>query len=168
MTRDVDNERTALYAAELAAFDGTDLEIELGYDAVVRRILTVTAGEWWAGPSIEVRRARADARASSTRCTVDAADGVTAIIRLAHEQTTVATAAHELAHALAGVAAGHGPVFRRAYIDVVAVITNLDSTDRRRDVHTDQLAEAFAARNLKVGNRQWAAPPVEGVGPIAL
>jgi hypothetical protein len=168
MTRYVDNERTALYAAELAAFDGTDLEMELGHDAVVRRILTVTAGEWWAGPSIVVRRARADARASNIRCIVEEEDGITAIIGLAPEQSTVATAAHELAHALAGITAGHGPVFRRAYLDLVAVITNLDSTDRRRDVHTDQLAEAFAARDLHVGNRQWASPPIEGAGPIAL
>jgi hypothetical protein len=168
MSPGIDNERTALYAAELAAFDGTDLEVQIGHDFIARRIQDVVAGEWWPGPSIEVRRARADALASSTRCALAAADGSTAIIRFAAEQTTTATAAHELAHALAGVAVGHGPVFRRAYLDVLAVITNLDSTDRRRDLHVGQLAAAFVARDLSVGDRQWAAPPLEDVGPIAL
>ncbi|MBG7604849.1 MAG: hypothetical protein IZT58_09450 [Actinobacteria bacterium] len=168
MSPDVDNERTALYSAELAAFDGTDLEVGLGHDFVACQIQDVVTGEWWPGPSIEVRQARVDARASSTRCALDADNGSTAMIRLAVEQTTTATAAHELAHALAGVAVGHGPVFRRAYLDVLAVITNLDSTNRRRDLHVAQLAAAFVARDLSVGDRQWAAPPLEDVGPIAL
>ena len=168
MSPGVDGERTALYAAELAAFDGTDLEVSIGHDFIARRIQDVVTGEWWTGPPVEVRAARVDARASSTRCALDAEDGSTAIIRLAAEQTTTATAAHELAHALAGVAVGHGPVFRRAYLDVVAVITNLDSTDRRRDLHVGQLAAAFDARDLSVGDRHWAPPPVEDVGPIAL
>ncbi len=168
MSPDADNERTALYAAELAAFDGTDLEVQIGHDFIARRIQHVVTGEWWPGPLIEVRPARVDARASSTRCALDAEDGSTAVIRLAAEQTTTATAAHELAHALGGVAVGHGPVFRRAYLELLAVMTNLDSTDRRHDLHVGQLAAAFVARDLSVGDRQWAAPPAEDVGPIAL
>jgi hypothetical protein len=168
MSRETDDERTALYAAELAAFDGTDLEVQLGHDFVACQMQDVVTGEWWPGPPIEVRRARVDAQASSTCCALDAEDGLTVIIRLAVEQRTTATAAHELGHALAGVAVGHGPVFRRAYLDVLAVITNLDSTDRRRDLHVGQLAAAFVARDLNVGDRRWAVPPVEAVGPIAL
>jgi hypothetical protein len=163
-----DNERTALYSAELAAFDGTDLEVVGGYELVAGRVDEVVTGEWWPGPSVDVRLARTDARASSTRCAGEVEAGATAIIRLAPEQITVATAAHELAHALAGAAAGHGPLFRRAYLDVVAVVTNLDSTDRRLDLHVGQLQQAFLARDLGVDDRQWAAPPVESVGPIAL
>jgi hypothetical protein len=30
------------------------------------------------------------------------------------------------------------------------------------------LAAAFLARDLNVGDRHWAAPPVDDVGPIAL
>ncbi len=76
---------------------------------------------------------------------------------------TVATAAHELAHALAGTGHGHDAVYRRAYLDVVRVITNLDSTDRRRDLHVDQLRVAFGAAGLAVGERSWAAP-TDGTG----
>ena len=168
MTRRADTERTALYAAELVAFDGTDLESRLGQDAIAGRMRAVVTGEWWPGPRVDIRRARADALASSTRCCVEAGTGTLVVIRLADEQTTVATAAHELAHALAGVAAGHGPEFRAAYLDVVAVITNLDSTDRRRGLHVEQLLDALEASGLEVGGRRWPSPPVEGVGPIAL
>jgi hypothetical protein len=81
---------------------------------------------------------------------------------------TVATLAHELAHALAGSAAGHDAVFRIAYADVVGVITNLASTDRRRDLHVHQLLEAFTAAGLPVGARRWPAPPAATTGAIAL
>ncbi|MBT7430245.1 MAG: hypothetical protein HN783_10580 [Ilumatobacter sp.] len=72
---------------------------------------------------------------------------------------TLATAAHELAHALAGAGRGHDAVYRRAYLDVVRVITNLDTTDRRHDIHVSQLADAFARAGLRVGERAWQAPP---------
>jgi hypothetical protein len=79
------------------------------------------------------------------------------------------TLAHELAHALVGVQRGHDEVFRRAYLDVVLVMTNLDSTDRRRALHGDQLAAALAAFDLAVGNRFWPEPPPEaGGGAFAL
>ena len=89
------------------------------------------------------------------------------LIRFAASQATVATAAHELAHALAGVAHGHDEVYRRAYLDVVEVITNLDPTDRRGEIHVRQLAEAFAAAGLRLGPRSWPAPP-DSAGAIAL
>jgi len=168
MRGNVDNERAALYSAELAAFDGTDLEAIIGQEFIAAGIQQVTTGEWWPGPAIEVRPARANSRSSSTCCDVEVGAGTAAIIRLVPEQATIATAAHELAHALAGVAAGHGPVFRRAYLDVVAVITNLDSTDRRHDLHVSQLREALTTRGLRVGDRKWVAPRAELLGPIAL
>ena len=40
-------------------------------------------------------------------------------------------------------------IFRRAYLDVVLVATNLTSQSRRHDLHRDQLADAFAALALK-------------------
>ena len=91
-----------------------------------------------------------------------------ATIRLAGAQTTVATAAHELAHTLAGVAAGHGPVFRMAYLDVIAVITNADSTDRRHALHVGQLARALDEDELSVGDRRWPQPPTSTTSAIAL
>jgi len=168
MTRRADNERTALYAAELVAFDGTDLESPLGHDVIAALMRAVVTGAWWPGPPVEIRPARADAQASSTRPCAESGTGSPVVIRLADEQTTVATAAHELAHALAGVTAGHGPEFRTAYLDVVAVITNLDSTDRRRGLHVEQLFDALVASDLEIGGRRWPSPPVHSVGAIVL
>ncbi len=94
--------------------------------------------------------------------------GGVAMIRLASDQLTIATAAHELAHALAGPAAGHSPLFLAAYLDVVAVITNLDSSDRRHRLHVDQLRAALDAAGLAVGARRWPAPPESAGSAIAL
>lgn len=160
-----DRERTAVYAAEISAFDGTDLESVRGFGRLTRVVDDLVAGEWWPGPAVSLRTARADARSSSARCG-DGTDGVT--IRLAANQATLATVAHELAHALAGPAAGHDGLFRAAYLDVVAVMTNLDSTDRRGLLHVEQLRAAFAAADLSVGRRRWPAPPTSTSGAIAL
>lgn len=148
----------AVYAAELAAFDGTDLEETVPFEAVQALISRVVDGDWWPGGQVEVRRARVDAGSSTTRCAVDGGDR-RSTISLSGPQMTVATAAHELGHALAGSQRGHDAVYRRAYLDVVRVITNLDTTDRRGDLHVDQLAAAFAASGLAVGGRSWPAPP---------
>ncbi len=150
----VDAGRAEVYAAEAAAFDGTDLESVRPFAEVASVILAVVAGAWWPGIPVQVVAARRDASSSSARCV----DGETTVIRLAAEQATIATAAHELAHALAGPAAGHSAVFLAAYLDVVAVITNLDSRDRRHQLHVDQLRDAFDVAGLSVGQRQWPAP----------
>ena len=163
----MDVDRSAVYGAELAAFDGTDLETVVGVESLGARLHAVAAGEWWPGPPIEVRAARADARSSTTRCAT-AQTGGRAVIRVAATQATIATAAHELAHALTGVEAGHGPLFRAAYLDVIAVITNLETTDRRHDLHVDQLAGAFDDARLPIGERRWPSPPASTTGAIAL
>ena len=159
----MDIDRAAVYAAELAAFDGTDLEVVVGVERLVAVTDRLTAGEWWPGPMVVMRSARSDARSSTTRC---ASSGAT--IRLAESQATVATAAHELAHALAGAGAGHDGRFRAAYLDIVALLTNLDPTDRRGTIHVDQLRAAFIAGGLDVAGRRWPAPPPTIAGPIAL
>jgi hypothetical protein len=161
----IDTDRAAVYAAEIAAFDGTDLEEQLGYQAIERRLREVLEGEWWPGGCVEVRPARSDAQSSSARCTHDG-EAPSTTIRLAAPQATLATAAHELAHALAGVAAGHGTAFRRAHLDVIAVLTNIDLTDRRGDLHVGQLTDAYMAAGLTIGDRSWPAPVHSG--PIAL
>lgn len=159
----MDRERAAVYAAEAAAFDGTDLEEIVGVERVAAVVSALVAGAWWPGPPVEVRAARSDARSSSTRC-----GAVGATIRVAAGQASLATGLHEAAHALAGVDAGHGARFRAALLDVVEVATNLDSTDRRLRVHVEQLAAAFEAAGLAVGPRSWPAPPAGTTGPIAL
>ncbi len=155
----------AVYAAELAAFDGTDLEDVVDFEQLCASMTAVMGGDWWTGPSVEVRAARSDA--STSRC-IKSGGGDRTEIRLARPQTTVATAAHELAHALAGAGAGHGPLFRAAYLDVVAVITNIDTTDRRHDLHVDQLATAFSSSGLAVARRRWPPPPSSTTSAIAL
>jgi hypothetical protein len=150
-----DHGRAAVYAAEAAAFEGTDLESLLAFSAVAARIEAVVGGPWWPGPDVSVVSTRSDAGSSSAR----GGSGGGVVIRLAAEQLTVATAAHELAHALAGPGAGHSPVFLAAYLDVVSVITNLDSLDRRHQLHVAQLREAFADAGLLIGERTWPAPP---------
>jgi hypothetical protein len=160
----VDVGRADVYAAEIVAFEGTDLEAVRPFEEVVSAIGGVVAGAWWPGPPIRVLPARSDARSSSARC----APGADTVIRLAAEQTTIATAAHELAHALAGAATGHSPVFLAAYLDVVEVITNLDSRDRRHRLHVDQLRQALGVAGLVVGPRAWPAPPDAVGAAIAL
>ena len=153
MTRDCG--RAEVYAAEVAAFGGTDLDAVRSFDEVSAAISMVVEGTWWPGPSVRVAPARRDSTSSSARHLGDSAIA----IRLAADQLTIATAAHELAHALAGPRVGHSAVFLAAYLDVVAVITNLDSHDRRHQLHVRQLRDALDAVGLVVGRRTWPAPP---------
>ncbi|WP_420450588.1 hypothetical protein [Ilumatobacter sp.] len=161
----VDADRAQVYAAELAAFDGTDLEEVVGVESVAAAIGEVVASSWWPRPAVSVAAARRDARSSVTRCTGIVGDA--SEIRIAGPQATLATAAHELAHALAGVAHGHDAVFRRAHLDVIAAITDRDRVDGRGDLHVVQLMHAYAAAELPVATRRWTEPPTTG-GPIAL
>lgn len=156
--------RAEVYAAEAAAFDGTDLELVRSFGEVASVIAAVVEGPWWPGSPVHVVAARRDAVSSSAREQPD----VGTVIRLAAAQTTIATAAHELAHALAGPRAGHSPVFLAAYLDVVAVVTNLDSRDRRHRLHVDQLRDAFVAAGLAAGARTWPPPPESSSTAIAL
>lgn len=160
-----DGSRAAVYAAEAVAFEGTDLELVVGFQACAGVADLVTSSAWWPGPSVELRAARSDARSSTAGAIGSRVRSV--IVRLAASQCTVATVAHELAHALAGIEHRHDEIFRRAYLDVVLVATNLTSQSRRHDLHRDQLADAFAAFDLDAGSRTWPAP--HGFGePIAL
>lgn len=160
--------RTAVYACEVAAFDGTDLEEVTTVDAIARLIGRLVADRWWPGPPVRVEAARRDAGSSGTHGPIAASKSVPMTIRISRAQATIATAAHELAHALAGVEHGHDALYRRAYLDVVEVITNLDPTDRRADLHTRQLAQAFAAGGLEVAARRWPSPGPDTGGAIAL
>jgi len=152
---DVDVDRAEVYAAELSAFDGTDLEQVRSFDEIVALVELVIDAGWWPGPEVDVVSARSDARSS---CARQLADGVVQVRIATRSQATWATAAHELAHALAGVASGHGPYFRRAYLDVIVEVTNRLPGGRRGTVHADQLAAAFAASSLDVSSRHWPRP----------
>ena len=157
MTRDVD--RAAVYTAEAMAFEGTDLDATVELTELRERVRLVVAQRWWPGLHVDVVGARLDAGSSCTR--QRGSDGVVEI-RIAGPQSSLMTAAHELAHALAGVPSGHDAVFRRAYVDVVGVLTTLDSTDRRGGLHADHLASAFDAAGLQLGQRRWPDPGLPG------
>jgi hypothetical protein len=160
--------RAAVYACEIAAFDGTDLEEVTTFDDIVRVIERLVSDRWWPGPPVRVEAARRGAASSGTHGPTAVGSSSPLTIRLADTQATTATAAHELAHALAGVEHGHDALYRRAYLDVVEVITNIDPTDRRGDLHTRQLADAFAAEGLDIATRRWPGPAPEAGGAIAL
>lgn len=150
-----DRGRTALYAAELAAFDGTSYEstAPIGeLQAIARRI---AAAPWWPHGDVAVVVARADAASSSTR----QRDGAAPVVRLARPQMTPATLVHELAHVLAGVAHGHGPRFCRAYLDLVGFLWGEEPAS--------WLADALAAMGLEPGDRAWPRPPDHRAGGLA-
>ena len=114
---------------------------------------TITAGAWWlmcGAPGVRVEAASTAAHSSSARHA-----GSVALVRLAGGQRTAGTLTHELAHALAGVTAGHDECFRAAHIDVVAFLAGAGAAD--------DLARAYAAAGLTIDDRRWPSP-VRGVG----
>ena len=153
-----DSERRATYEAEAAAFDGTDLESIVAFEQLASIAGRVTSEPWWSGPAITVRRARRDAATSTARCWGGTDAGRAVDVRLAADGCTLATLAHELAHALAGAERGHDGLFRRAELDLIAVVTNLDSTTRRGPAHATALRETFDRFGLDVATRRWADP----------
>ena len=150
--------REAVYAAEIAAFEGTCHETLVEFDSLAALARTVAQAAWWPCGAIEVVRARIDAGSSSTR---QRGSG-DPVVRLAAPQMTAATLLHELAHVLAGVGSGHGGRFRRAHVDLVGYTLG--------DLEAGWLLDAYAAMGLEPGVRTWPSPPVRGEtsGSIAL
>jgi hypothetical protein len=137
----------AVAAAEERAFGGTELDAPIDRRAAESRLAEIVGGSWWrcCGPAVTVARPRAGARSSSARGVRDHVE-----IQLTDGQLSVATIAHELAHALAGVAHGHDGEFRAAYVDVVAALGGAGPATA--------LVEAFAAMGIAAGARRWPAP----------
>ena len=137
----------AVAAAEERAFGGTELDETIDRRTAEARVVEATGGPWWrgCGPAVIVARPRASARSSSARLVTDRVE-----IQLTDAQLSVATVAHELAHALAGVDRGHGGEFRAAYVDVVAVLAGA--------APALALSEAFAAMGIAAGARRWPPP----------
>jgi hypothetical protein len=150
--------REAVYAAEIAAFEGTAYESLVAFDELTAMAGRVAASGWWPHGPVQVVRARRDAGSSSTR---QRGSGPP-VIRLAAPQMTIATVLHELAHVLAGLDAGHGPVFRRAHVDLVGYGLG--------DREAGWLLDAYESVGLAPGRRAWPAPAIRpGAGrPIAL
>ncbi len=149
----MDAGRAAVYAAEERAFEGTDLDDvdQLGDLGTVAATLTLTP--WWrsaGGPDVAVEPARRSAGSSSAR-----GEGGKVVVRLAADQRTRATLAHELAHALADVDHGHDATFRAAHIDVVAMIAGAAAAAA--------LSCAYVEFGVPPGRRRWP-PPVRVTG----
>ena len=153
-----DDGRTAVYAAENAAFEGTSYEALAAFDELVSLARTITRASWWPHGDIPVVRARADASSSSARQRGE--DRPT--VRLAAPQMTPATLVHELAHVLAGVGSGHGPAFRRAHVDLAGYAFG--------GTEAVWLLDAYAAMHLAPGPRAWPQPPVRNgcAGPMSM
>ena len=150
--------REAVYAAEIAAFEGTQYETVTGFDDLLGDPSLISSADWWPHGEIEVVPARADASSSSTR----QAGSSRPVVRLAAPQMTPATLIHEFAHVLAGVGHGHDEVFRRAHVDLVGYVFGDDPAV--------WLLDGYTAMRLEPGQRAWAAPPVRRAagGPVAL
>jgi hypothetical protein len=153
-----DTGREAVYAAEIAAFEGTSFETLRPIAELVDIAATVTGADWWPHGHIDVVSARRDASSSSTR----QRSGGRPVVRLAAPQMTPATVVHELAHVLAGVDCGHGGRFRRAHVDLVGFVFG--------DEPATWLLDAYDAMGLAVGDRAWPVPPLRpgAGGPTAL
>lgn len=150
--------REAVYAAEIAAFEGTSFELLTPITELLALAAIIVGTAWWPHGPIEVVPARADAWSSSTR----QRSGSAAVVRLAAPQMTPATVVHEFAHVLAGVGHGHDDVFRRAHVDLVGYTFGDDPAT--------WLLDGYAAMGLEPGIRAWSAPPLRHAagGPVAL
>ena len=153
-----DHGRAAVYAAEIAAFEGTSYEAVTPFADLLALGRLITSAAWWPHGDIEIVPARADAASSSAR---QRGSGPP-VIRLAVPQLTPATVLHEFAHVLAGIGAGHGPVFRRAHVDLAGYAFGDDPAT--------WLVEAYRNMALAPGSRRWLTPPIrrEAGGPLAL
>jgi hypothetical protein len=142
-----DRGRTAVSAAEDMAFGGTGVDVALDRAGVDLALATITGGPWWisCGPPVSLAPPRRGTRSSRARARHDQVE-----ITFAEGQLTLATVAHELAHALAGIGHGHDGVFRAAFIDVIAVLAGSDAADG--------LADALRAMGVDPAARRWPAP----------
>ena len=156
MTADLGRE--AVYAAEIAAFEGTSYETLTRFDELVPLADRIVATSWWPHGPIRVVPARSDAGSSSTRHQ----RGSAPVIRLASPQMTPATLVHEFAHVLAGVVHGHDAVFRRAHVDLAGAALG--------DEPATWLLDGYAQMDLDLATRAWPAPTVSSAGrrPVAL
>jgi hypothetical protein len=147
-----------VYAAEIAAFEGTSYEALTRFEALVPLGERIVGTAWWPHGQIRVVPARSDAGSSSTR----QRRGDAPVIRLATPQMTPATLVHEFAHVLAGVMHGHDAVFRRAHVDVAAAAFN--------DEPAAWLLEGYTQMGLELAARAWPTPTFESSdrGPVAL
>lgn len=144
-----------MYAAEEAAFGGTDLDVAASLDALATVTARIVGGDWWkscSGPAVELVAAAAGVTSSSARSVA----GERIVVRLTSDQLTLATLTHELAHAFAGTEHGHDSRFRAALVDLTAVVAGADLALA--------LADRYVDFGVSAGDRAWP-PPIRARGP---
>lgn len=141
----------AVAAAESAAFEATEFDALITRAELQRAFDAATGSEWWvacfAGSPPALRLVTPPARTQTS--TARRREGGFEI-RVAAGQLNRSTLAHELAHVLAGIDAAHGPLFRRAFVDVATMVGDT--------LIGEWLGAAFAGFDLAVADRRWPAP----------
>ncbi len=139
MARDI--ERTATYRAETHAFADTAMARRLTIDEADDLVGRVVAHSWWATRGLDARPITVVEGRSAHTSWWRAADRR---MQLSPDDLALSTISHELAHA-ADRSAGepsHGAGFRRAHVDIVALLAGR--------VPADQLLRAYQADGLAV------------------
>lgn len=159
MTRDGD--RARVYDAEAMVFDETLFSEPLGPAGILDLTDRFLADPWWQRNGVPftvapTRRESAHSWARSesrTDSNVATAQIRRSQIRLSLQGEDAATLAHEAAHLLGDRHAAHpahGALFRRAEVDVVAVVCG--------SIAAGRLDQAFADANLDLADRDWTEP----------
>jgi len=144
-----DDARSEVYAAELSATAGTSLEATCTLDELRAAATRIIRSPWWPVGDIAVVAARADAHSSCARYREGRIE-----VRLAAGQMDMATLIHEMAHALAGLDAGHGALFRRAHIDIASAAIGAQAAT--------WVERAYRAADLDIADRCWPQPSAVG------
>lgn len=144
-----DDARSEVYAAELSATAGTSLEATCTLDELRTAATRITLSPWWPVGDVAVAAARAGAHSSRARYREGRIE-----VRLADGQMDMATLIHEMAHALAGLDAAHGALFRRAHIDIASAAVGAQAAG--------WVEHAYRAAHLDIAERCWPQPTAAG------
>ncbi len=151
-----DGERQKTYDAEDTAFLDTSYAERLGEQGCRWLLDRMAATPWWSAAGARPPALRA-ARVDSTRSTTVVA-GDRAEVRIGPGMDQAHVLSHELAHLVASPAAGHGPLFRAAHLDVALVLLGSHGAGR--------LAAGYARGDLLVAERSWPPPADHGPGGL--
>jgi len=144
-----DDARSEVYAAELSATAGTSLEVTRTLHELRAAATRITHSPWWPGVDVAVVAARADAHSSRARYREGRIE-----VRFGAGQKDMATLIHEMAHALAGLDAAHGALFRRAHIDIASAAVGAQAAK--------WVERAYRAARLDIAERCWPQPSAVG------
>jgi len=150
MSRDVDKDKSKVYAAEVLAFHGTPLEDRQQESSIMADYRSMLAAPWWAWGHVTLRNARADMVRAAGYADLFA---ITTSAGRVHRSTV----SHELAHIVVkrqGLCDRHGAQFRTAHLYTVGA-----GYGRQ---YADLLAQAYEDYNLPV----LSAPGELGIPPM--